>query len=150
MDAPFLILAKLSAFYRVAIGDQLEFGPKEIGGFDLFDFGTAGPGDPAVDIALLVNTYGESIVQRLARAYPISPNMLDRARFLAGALELEWALAGVSNNDQSMFLVHLGRARDILPNAGRRLNMAQSCAGVPRLPAPHRREPGRASVLARQ
>jgi aminoglycoside 2''-phosphotransferase len=85
----------------------------------VIDFGTAGPGDPAVDIALLLNTYGESIVQRIATTYPISPDMLDRARFLAGALELEWALAGVCNNDPSMFLVHLGRARDILPIGSR-------------------------------
>jgi aminoglycoside 2''-phosphotransferase len=85
----------------------------------VIDFGTAGPGDPAVDIALLLNTYGESVVRRIGVTYPIEPALLDRARFLAGALELEWALAGLADSDPSMFLVHLGRARDIMPIGSR-------------------------------
>lgn len=81
----------------------------------VIDFGTAGPGDPAVDIGLLLNTYGESLVRQMADTYPMSVELLDRARFFAGSLELEWALAGVRETDVSMLLVHLGRARDIQP-----------------------------------
>jgi aminoglycoside 2''-phosphotransferase len=109
---PRLIHADLASYHLLIDPERWEL-------TGVIDFGTAGPGDPAVDIALLLNTYGESIVQRLATTYPIGADMLDRARFLAGALELEWALAGVSNNDPSMFLVHLGRARDILPIGSR-------------------------------
>jgi DNA-binding Xre family transcriptional regulator len=35
LDAHFLILAKLCAFYGVAIGDLLEYDPNEKGVFDL-------------------------------------------------------------------------------------------------------------------
>lgn len=81
----------------------------------VIDFGTAGPGDPAVDVGLLLNTYGERIVRQMAATYPMSVALLDRARFFAGALELEWAVAGIRENDASMLLVHLGRARDLQP-----------------------------------
>ncbi|MEO7912736.1 MAG: phosphotransferase [Roseiflexaceae bacterium] len=81
----------------------------------VIDYGTAGAGDAALDWACLINTYGEQFVQRMHDVYPISQAMIDRARFLAGALELEWALGGIQSNDLSLLLVHLGRARDSLP-----------------------------------
>jgi aminoglycoside 2''-phosphotransferase len=81
----------------------------------VIDFGTAGCGDPAVDWACLINTYGEQFVRRMHHACPVPQATIDRARFLAGALELEWALGGVQSNDPSLLLVHLGRARDSLP-----------------------------------
>jgi aminoglycoside 2''-phosphotransferase len=81
----------------------------------VIDYGTAGAGDPAVDWGCLINTYGESFVRRMHQAYPIAQATLDRARFLAGAIELEWALNGIRSNDPSLLLVHLGRARDSLP-----------------------------------
>jgi aminoglycoside 2''-phosphotransferase len=81
----------------------------------VIDYGTAGAGDAAVDWACLINTYGEQFVRRMHQVYPIPQAMIDRARFLAGALELEWALGGIQSNDPSLLLVHLGRARDSLP-----------------------------------
>jgi aminoglycoside 2''-phosphotransferase len=81
----------------------------------VIDFGVAGLGDPADDFALIINTCGESFLRRMARFYPEILPALDRARFKAGALELEWALNGVRANDPNWFLVHLGRARDVLP-----------------------------------
>lgn len=81
----------------------------------VIDYGTAGAGDPAVDWACLINTYGEQFVRRMHDMYPIPQATIDRARFLAGALELEWALGGIQSNDPSLLLVHLGRARDSLP-----------------------------------
>lgn len=81
----------------------------------VIDFGTAGAGDPASDWACLINTYGESFVRRMHAVYPIEQATVDRARFLAGALELEWALIGVQDKDPSMLLVHIGRARDSQP-----------------------------------
>lgn len=105
---PCLIHADLASYHLLVAPD-----PWRLSG--LIDFGTAGPGDPAVDLGLLLNTYGESLVRRLADTYPMSVKLLDRARFFAGSLELEWALAGMRENDVSMLLVHLGRARDIQP-----------------------------------
>lgn len=47
----------------------------------LIDFGTAGWGDPACDIAVQLANYGESIVRRMERDYPMLPDVIDRARF---------------------------------------------------------------------
>ncbi len=81
----------------------------------VLDFGTAGVGDPASDFALLINVYGEQWLQRIGRFYPLPQDLLERARFLAGYLELEWALNGLRKQDQAWLLVHLGRARDCAP-----------------------------------
>jgi aminoglycoside 2''-phosphotransferase len=77
----------------------------------VIDFGVAGEGDPAADYACLISAYGESLLRHM----PVEAAVLDRARFLAGALELEWAVNGVRTGDTSWLLVHLGRARDALP-----------------------------------
>jgi hypothetical protein len=81
----------------------------------VIDYGTASAGDAAADWGCLINTYGEQFVRRMHQVYPIAQATIDRARFLAGALELEWALGGIQSNDLSLLLVHLGRARDSLP-----------------------------------
>ncbi len=75
----------------------------------VIDYGTAGVSDPANGWACLINTYGEGFVRRMHQTYPILTT-IDRARFYAGALELEWALGGVRSQDLSLLLVHLGRA----------------------------------------
>ena len=81
----------------------------------VIDYGTAGAGDAASDWGCLISTYGEQFVRRMHQVYPIPQAMMDRARFFAGALELEWALGGIQSKDLSLLLVHLGRARDSLP-----------------------------------
>jgi aminoglycoside 2''-phosphotransferase len=81
----------------------------------VIDFGTARLGDPAADFALLINAYGESFLRRMARSYPAIASALDRARFMAGAIELEWALIGLRSNDLSWLVCHIGRARDCMP-----------------------------------
>jgi aminoglycoside 2''-phosphotransferase len=81
----------------------------------VMDYGAAGAGDAAIDWACLINTYGEQFVRRMHQVYPIPQATIDRARFIAGALELEWALGGIQSKDMSLLLVHLGRARDSLP-----------------------------------
>jgi aminoglycoside 2''-phosphotransferase len=81
----------------------------------ILDFGTAGLGDPAGDFAVVISMYGERFLQRLARTYPAIIEALDRARFWAGTMELQWALAGLRSGDRSWFVAHLGRARDADP-----------------------------------
>lgn len=81
----------------------------------IIDFGVAGIGDPADDIALMLSTYGETFLRRMAKYYPQIGKHIERARFMVGALELEWVIRGIQNNDLSMFTVHLGRARDVMP-----------------------------------
>jgi aminoglycoside 2''-phosphotransferase len=81
----------------------------------VIDFGVAGVGDPANDIALMINCFGEVFLRRMARYYPEIGSLIERARFMAGVLELEWVLSGLRTKDLSMFTVHLGRARDMMP-----------------------------------
>ncbi|MEH2468212.1 phosphotransferase family protein [Nostoc sp.] len=81
----------------------------------LIDFGTAGLGDPACDIAVQLSNYGESIVWRMESDYPMLPNVIDRARFWVGTLELQWALAGIKFNHTSLSLAHIGLAREVQP-----------------------------------
>ncbi|MEF2277784.1 phosphotransferase [Deinococcus sp. YIM 134068] len=81
----------------------------------VIDFGTAGLGDPATDLAALLSNYGESLIAGVLPAYPELGDHLDRARFWAGTLEVQWALAGLVHGDRSLALAHLGGARDVLP-----------------------------------
>lgn len=80
----------------------------------VLDFGTAKLGDPASDFALLINVFGESFLRRMQAFYPAIEAALDRARFLAGAMELWWVTEGLRTNDLSWFMVHIGRARDAM------------------------------------
>ena len=82
----------------------------------IIDFGTAGIGDPAVDFACLLNQYGEPFLRRMGKYYPNVGRLIERARFWAGTLELQWLLGGLRYPDEpSWFMVHIGRARDMLP-----------------------------------
>lgn len=80
----------------------------------IIDFGTVGLGDPAVDLSILLNTYGESLIEPALATYPALADLLPRARFRASLLELQWALAGVKG-DKELALAHLGGARDLMP-----------------------------------
>ncbi len=81
----------------------------------IIDFGTAGIGDPAADFGCIINQYGESFLRRMSGAYPEISDHIQRARFWAGTLELQWILGGIKRNDPSMFVVHIGRARNMRP-----------------------------------
>ena len=81
----------------------------------MIDFGTAGIGDPAADYACIINTYGESFLARVAKYDSRVEATLDRARFWAGTLELQWLLAGIRQNDPSWYTAHIGNARDVAP-----------------------------------
>jgi aminoglycoside 2''-phosphotransferase len=81
----------------------------------VIDFGDAGPGDPAADLGSLINAYGESLLWGMEPAYAGIAVLIDRARFLAGTLELRWALAAIRSRDPAWFLCHLGYARDAWP-----------------------------------
>lgn len=81
----------------------------------ILDFGAAGLGDPAQDAAVLLYYYGESLLKRMAPAYPALPGLLDRARFMAGTVELQWALDGVRRGNCFGTLGYIGSARDMQP-----------------------------------
>jgi len=81
----------------------------------ILDFGTSGLGDPADDFACVINGLGESFLRRMSHTYPAIRDALDRSRFWAGTLELQWLIGGLNSTDRSWFAVHIGRARDVLP-----------------------------------
>jgi aminoglycoside 2''-phosphotransferase len=83
----------------------------------IIDFGTAGIGDPAADFACIIYYYGESFLHRMAAFYPEIEEAIDRARFWAGTLELQWVLRDRRSKDTkwSWLTAHLGGARDVMP-----------------------------------
>lgn len=81
----------------------------------IIDFGTAGIGDPAEDIAGILNAIGETNFQKMHSFYCCTQDLLQRARFIAGTFELRWLLQGVRTNDLFWYMRHIGRARDIWP-----------------------------------
>jgi aminoglycoside 2''-phosphotransferase len=91
------------------------FDPRKSRVSGVIDFGTAGVGDPAADVACIIYQYGESFLRRMTRHAPRLLDGIERARFWAGTLELQWALAGLRRADPSWHLVHIGSARDVLP-----------------------------------
>jgi aminoglycoside 2''-phosphotransferase len=103
---PALIHGDLAS-YHILFDDQIN----KITG--VIDFGMAGLGDPASDIGLLINIYGETFVKRMRKSYPDLEKYLPRARFYAQLLELEWVLLGIETGETFWFTGHLGSARDI-------------------------------------
>lgn len=79
----------------------------------VIDFGVAGVGDPANDLAMLLQSYGENVVDLIFKQYPEGRSLMQRARFYAQAIELQWALLGIKTGDNLWFLAHIGGARDV-------------------------------------
>ncbi len=83
----------------------------------VIDFGTAGVGSQAVDLACLIDTYGESLARQIIPRDTYTANTIDEARFRAGVLWLEWALIGLEHGDTDMLMAHIGHsARDLMPH----------------------------------
>ncbi len=71
----------------------------------VIDFGSAGLGDPAVDVAWLhfKSGAGRSFLRAFYAAYPEIEAVLPRARFYAGTFALQEALFGTEHNDSAAF-----------------------------------------------
>ncbi|MCA9835823.1 MAG: phosphotransferase [Trueperaceae bacterium] len=74
----------------------------------LIDFGTAGLGDPATDLAVILVNYGKAFSYGLFNHYPELQTYLPRARFWAKTLELQWALQSLRKKEAFWFTAHLG------------------------------------------
>lgn len=68
----------------------------------IIDFGFAGLGDPALDIAAAMS-YGEPFFARYIPAYPNIESMLERAHFYRGTYALYEALHGIKHGDKEAF-----------------------------------------------
>lgn len=86
----------------------------------ILDFGVAGLGDPATDLACLLSVWGERFAGRLAHRWPAAFDLIDRARLVAMALPLEWAVIALETNAADMAVAHIGHlAVDVAPSAQR-------------------------------
>ncbi|WP_160689214.1 aminoglycoside phosphotransferase family protein [Clostridium sp. C2-6-12] len=81
----------------------------------IIDFGVSGLGDPAHDVGVILDNFGEKFVKRMGSVYPDIPNFIDRSRYYARVSALWWSLRGVETNDISWNLFHHNTARDIMP-----------------------------------
>ena len=82
----------------------------------VLDFGVAGLGDPATDLACLLSVWGERFAGRLAHRWPAAVELIHRARLAAMALPLEWAVIALETNTGDMAVAHIGHlAVDVAP-----------------------------------
>jgi aminoglycoside 2''-phosphotransferase len=68
----------------------------------ILEFGSAGAGDPAVDVAWIQyqSGVGEQLLRRFHAAYPGLEAALDRARFYPGTYAFHEALSGIEHGDE--------------------------------------------------
>jgi aminoglycoside 2''-phosphotransferase len=78
---------------------------------------------PDLAIATLLVHYGERFVSLMEPGYHFSPDLIDRTRFRAAWLELEWAQIGLRHNDPSMLVAHIATARDYPPPSSTQLHL---------------------------
>lgn len=83
-------------------GSNILYDPKTRKISGIIDFGSAGLGDPAVDLAS-VSTYGEPFFEMICENYPGVEVHLARARFYQGTFALQEALHGFHTGDQEAF-----------------------------------------------
>jgi aminoglycoside 2''-phosphotransferase len=69
----------------------------------VIDFGGAGLGDPAYDVAGLLAGYGEPFARRVAAAYPAIAAAWERVHFYEGTFALLEALFGAEHGDEHAF-----------------------------------------------
>ena len=77
----------------------------------LIDFGAAGPGDPAIDLAALLYNYGDAVLAPLLQAWPEAATLRPRADAYAASYEWQWAL----HPDPDWRLFALGAAKGFQP-----------------------------------
>jgi aminoglycoside 2''-phosphotransferase len=68
----------------------------------IIDFGSAGLGDPAIDIAAAM-TFGESFFNHYYSSYPGLSALIKRAKFYKSTFALQEALHGLKHNDHEAF-----------------------------------------------
>ncbi len=68
----------------------------------VIDFGFAGLGDPAQDIAA-ASCFGDLFIEKMTSSYPHLHTLLPRARFIKGTFALQEALHGIKSGDHEAF-----------------------------------------------
>lgn len=81
----------------------------------IIDFGVSGLGDPAHDVGVILDNFGEKFVKRMSSVYTDIPYFIDRSRYYARVSALWWSLRALETNDIAWNLFHHNTARDIMP-----------------------------------
>ncbi|QWU15320.1 aminoglycoside 2''-phosphotransferase [Paenibacillus sophorae] len=81
----------------------------------IIDFGVSGYGDPAHNVSVILDTFGEGFIKKMSKYYDEIESFIDRSRFYANVSSLRWALIGFESNDISWNLNHFFTAKDIGP-----------------------------------
>jgi aminoglycoside 2''-phosphotransferase len=79
------------------------YDPQTLAITGIIDFGFAGMGDPALDVAALAGGYGEQFIVRCSAVYPEMEQMLPRARLYQGTYALQQALYALRDGNQEDF-----------------------------------------------
>jgi aminoglycoside 2''-phosphotransferase len=69
----------------------------------IIDFGGAGIGDPAYDVAGLLASYGEEFINMMIPHYPEITSFQERVHFYKSTFALQEALFGIENGDRQAF-----------------------------------------------
>jgi aminoglycoside 2''-phosphotransferase len=77
----------------------------------IIDFRTSGLGDPAFDIAYILDQYGEEFTNIMQLTYKGSQRLMQRARFIAETFSLQWALGGIRTGNPYWYMLHLGKQK---------------------------------------
>lgn len=80
-------------------GSNILYDPERRAIQGVIDWGSAGLGDRAVDIAA-VSTLGQDFLERVLVGYPTNEALLERAAFYKGTFALQEALAGLRDGDE--------------------------------------------------
>ncbi|MGE6486894.1 phosphotransferase family protein [Paenisporosarcina sp. NPDC076898] len=80
-------------------GSNILWNPVESRILGIIDFGGAGIGDPAYDLAGILSSYGEDFFNRCIALYPNGKEIAQRVHFYRSTFALQEALHGVDNND---------------------------------------------------
>ena len=83
--------------------DNIIYDPINLSIVGIIDFGSAGLGDPAVDFAGLLSSYGEKFYEQCAVKYPEMKQAKKRVQFYYGTFALQEALFGIENDDKVAF-----------------------------------------------
>lgn len=79
------------------------YDPWKLSVVGIIDFGGTALGDPAIDFAGLLISYGENLYEQCYAVYPEMEQALKRARFYCDTFALQEALFGIENGDQTAF-----------------------------------------------
>ena len=79
----------------------------------IVDFGFAGVGDPAIDIAAVLSQLGADNYKKMLSYYPDMESHQFRAKLWTLSTPLWWAIKGIKNSDRSWFFAGLATAKSV-------------------------------------